>query len=116
MRLWIALALRVCVVVAAIPGQTVLCARTSAAQNSSVHPPVVVKSVSPKGGTKADRVTFDCTILDDGTVSIVGILKSTDAKLNDIATDAMKQWLFKPATKDGKPVPFRVAIELTFKP
>jgi TonB family protein len=46
----------------------------------------------------------------------VKIIKSSDARLNDAATDAMKQWLFKPATKDGKPVRFRVSVELSFKP
>jgi len=72
--------------------------------------------VSATGGKKTDRVSFDCTVLEDGTVSIIGILKSSDARLNDAATEAMKQWLFKPATRDGKPVPFRIAVEISFKP
>jgi periplasmic protein TonB len=117
MSLRIARVVGVCVMLSAtIHLEAARSASTAADQESPVHPPVVIKSVSPRGGTKTDRVTFDCTVRDDGTVSIIGILKSTGAKLNDIATEAMKQWLFKPATRDGKPVPFRVAVELTFKP
>jgi len=104
-----------CLTFAAVAFQPTLSARTSA-QESHVTPPIVVKAVSATGGKKTDRVTFDCTILDDGTVSIIGILKSSDARLNDAATEAMKQWLFKPATRDGKPVPFRIAVEISFKP
>ena len=31
------------------------------------------------------------------------------------AVNAMKQWLFKPGSKDGKPVPVRVSVEMTFR-
>jgi protein TonB len=34
--------------------------------------------------------------------------------LDQEAIKAAKQWLFKPGTKDGKPVAVRVMIELTF--
>ena len=85
------------------------------AQNSGVTPPVIIKEVHPKGD-KTAHVTFDCVVQQDGTVTIVKILSSSDAKLNDDATAAMKQWQFKPGTKDGKPVAVRVAIDLSFRP
>ncbi len=92
-----------------------LSARTPAMQNSGVTMPVIVKQVHPKGDKNA-KVEFECVVNEDGTVSIVKITKSTDAKLNDAATEAMKQWLFKPATRDGKPVRVTIAVELSFKP
>jgi len=85
------------------------------AQSGSVTPPVIIKEVHPKGD-KTAHVTFDCVVQQDGTVTIVKILSSSDAKLNDDATAAMKQWQFKPGTKDGKPVAVRVAVDLSFRP
>ena len=46
-------------------------------------------------------------MLTDGTVGETAkVIQSLDAKfgLDDEAVKASKQWLFKPATKDGKPV------------
>ena len=34
--------------------------------------------------------------------------------LDTQAVEAARQWLFKPGTKDGKPVAVRVALEMTF--
>jgi Gram-negative bacterial TonB protein C-terminal len=43
-------------------------------------------------------------------------VRSLDTKfgLDEQAIKATKQWTFKPATKDGKPVPCPVAIEQSF--
>lgn len=83
-------------------------------ENSRVTLPQIVKMVRPKGPRNA-KVEFECVVLADGTVQIVKILKTSDPKLNDTATDAMKQWLFKPATRDGKPVPVTISVELDFR-
>lgn len=83
-------------------------------ERGAVTPPVVVKEVHPKGD-KTARVEFDCVVLEDGTVSIVKILKSSDSRLDDAATAAMKQWLFKPGTRDGRPMKVRVSVEVSFK-
>ena len=34
--------------------------------------------------------------------------------LDTQAVEAARQWLFKPGTKDGKPVAVRVTLEMTF--
>ena len=34
--------------------------------------------------------------------------------LDTQAVEAVRQWLFKPGTKEGKPVAVRVALEMTF--
>jgi Gram-negative bacterial TonB protein C-terminal len=46
----------------------------------------------------------------------VKVVRSLDTKfgLDEQAIKATKQWTFKPATKDGKPVPCPVAIEQSF--
>jgi len=53
----------------------------------------------------------------DGTVGDVSVERSLDPTygLDQAAVDATKAWLFKPGTKDGKPVAVSVGIEHTFK-
>ena len=54
-------------------------------------------------------------VLTDGTVGDdVTITRSLDDELDQEAIKAMKQWKFKPGTKDGKPVNVQVNIEMTF--
>ena len=92
-----------------------LSARAVATQDGGVTLPVIIKEVHPKGDKHA-KVDFECVVEEDGSVSTVKITKSSDEKLNEAATDAMKQWLFKPATRNGKPVRITISVELSFKP
>ena len=73
-----------------------------------VKPPVVIKSVEPKcpkdapGGVHKFQATF---IVDEaGLPRQLNIIKSDDADLNQVVLDAIGQYRFKPATKDGQPV------------
>ena len=84
--------------------------------------PVVVRSVKP-GYTAAamdahieGRVLLDVVVLDDGKVGEVKVTESLDTEygLDTQAIEAARQWLFKPGTKDGKPVAVRVTLEMTF--
>jgi len=42
------------------------------------------------------------------------VTTSLDAGLDQEAIKAVKQWRFEPGTKDGKPVPVLMTIEMTF--
>jgi protein TonB len=55
-------------------------------------------------------------VLTNGNVGDVTVTRSLDATygLDEEAAKAIKQWRFKPGTKDGKPVNVRVEVELTF--
>jgi periplasmic protein TonB len=84
--------------------------------------PVPVRSVKP-GYTPAamdahieGTVRLDVVVLADGKVGDVRVTQSLDTEygLDTQAIEATKQWLFKPGTKDGKPVAVRVAMEMTF--
>jgi TonB family protein len=55
-------------------------------------------------------------VLTDGTVQIVQLMKTSNPKLSDAAREALSKWRFKPGTKDGKPIPVRVSIEVSFRP
>ena len=82
--------------------------------------PVLVKEVKPiyTPGAKARKiqgsVLLKSVVLADGTVGEVAVVKSLDSELDQQAIAAMKQWEFKPATREGKAVTVRISCELTF--
>lgn len=83
--------------------------------------PVVVKQVKPQYTEGAMRrkiqgvVKLGVVVTRDGTVDDkVTIVQSLDEELDQQAIAAVKQWQFKPGTKDGEPVNVSVTIELTF--
>jgi protein TonB len=99
----------------------------AAAQNQVYKPgngvaaPVLVREVKPKYPKDAmDRkvqgvVDMQCVVRTDGTVDDnIKVLKSLDPELDQQAVDALKQWRFRPGTKDGKAVPVQVDVEMTF--
>ena len=84
--------------------------------------PVAVRPVKP-GYTSAAMdahiegvVRLDVVVLDDGKVGEVTVTQSLDKEygLDTQAVEAARQWLFKPGTKDGKPVAVRVTLEMMF--
>jgi TonB family protein len=87
---------------------------------NGVTTPVLLREVKPTYPKAAmDRnvqgtVEVNAVILADGTVGDVTVKKSLDPDLDAEAIRATKQWKFKPGTKDDKPVPVEVSIELSF--
>jgi protein TonB len=108
----------------------VLVAATAGSQDSptiyrpgdGVSLPQVTKEVRPNYTSEAmanrieGKVVLAAVVLSDGKVGEVTINESLDSiyGLDKNAVAAMKQWEFKPGTKDGKPVAVRVNIELHF--
>jgi TonB family protein len=85
-----------------------------------VTAPVLVREVKPRYTPDAKDakiqgvVTLQCVVQPDGTVGDVEVTKSLDAGLDDEAIAAVKQWRFEPGKKDGKPIPVRITLEMTF--
>jgi protein TonB len=89
----------------------------------TILPPQVVRTVKAVCTSEArsagieGTVLVDAIVLTDGSVGDdVKVIRSLDTKfgLDDEAVKASKQWKFKPATKDGKPVAAHVVIEHAF--
>jgi TonB family protein len=107
-----------------------LVAATAASQDATgvyapgqgVLAPRILKEVAPKYTDEArdariqGTVTLEIVVLKDGTVGDVKVTKSLDTVhgLDEQAVKAIKQWVFEPGQKDGKPVPVRVVVEMTF--
>jgi protein TonB len=84
--------------------------------------PQVVKQVKAEYTSEAMRqmiegvVVLDVVVKSDGTVGDVAVKQSVDAVygLDENAVKAMKQWVFKAGTKDGKAVNVRVDVRMNF--
>jgi periplasmic protein TonB len=87
-----------------------------------VTAPIVVRDVKPHYTAQAMKeriegvVVLSAVVLEDGTVGDVQVTRSLDDKygLDEEAVNALKQWTFRPGTKDGKPVRVQVTVEMAF--
>ena len=46
---------------------------------------------------------------------VIDVIKSLDRGLDQNTVEAVRQWRFKPAEKDGKPVRVAATIEVNFR-
>jgi protein TonB len=62
------------------------------------------------------KVGLEVVVQSDGKVGDVKVVESLDTVygLDANAVKAMKQWEFKPGTKDAKPVAVRVHVQMTY--
>ena len=87
---------------------------------NGVSAPVLVKEVKPQYTAEAMRakiegtVGIECVVETDGGTSDIKVVKPLDPGLDQEAVKAVRQWQFKPGTKDGKAVRVRITLELTF--
>jgi TonB family protein len=61
-------------------------------------------------------VTVAARVGTDGSVLEVKVVRSTSARLNDVAVAAMKKWRFEPGKIDGEPQPLLVVVPLEVGP
>jgi TonB family protein len=60
------------------------------------------------------KATLRIIVGQDGRVHIVQVIHSAGWGLDDKAIDAVKQWLFEPAMKDGRKVAVYLNVEVAF--
>lgn len=86
-----------------------------------IQAPVVVNRVEPTYPDDYRRagvngvVILEAAISDTGNVENISVLKSVAPGLDMAAAEAVREWKFKPATKDGKPVPVLFNLTINFK-
>ena len=64
----------------------------------------------------AGTVILYAVIHADGTVGNVRVLRGVDDRLDHYASDAVGQWKFDPAMKNGVPVDVEATFQIPFKP
>lgn len=61
------------------------------------------------------RVVLRVRVTEDGRVAEISIVNGSPFGLNQSAINAVRQWTFKPAIRDGQPVSTFVPIETTYR-
>ena len=85
-----------------------------------VKAPVVLTHKAPSYTPEAMRAKIEGVVAVEGIVGIDGklselrVVKGLDPGLDANALVAARQWTFTPGILEGRPVPYRVGIELTF--
>lgn len=95
---------------------------TSPAQDADLSEPMATKKVDPAYPIQLMRENVAGTVIlyavihSDGHVSDVRILRGVDDRLDRYATEAVEQWKFQPAMKNGSPVAVEATFQIPFKP
>jgi TonB family protein len=107
---------------AADPTRGVLPAGTNAVRvGGGVTAPIVLSKKDPEYTEVARAAKYQGTALlavevgPDGKAYNIRIIRSLGLGLDEKAIEAVKQWRFKPGTKDGQPVTVAATIEVNFR-
>ena len=81
-----------------------------------IAPPRVIKQVNPQYSTKhgvrvVGSVLIGLIVSSRGIPRDLHILRGLDTDIDQSALDAVQQWRFTPAQKDGKAVAVRISLE-----
>jgi TonB family protein len=87
---------------------------------SGVTAPTLLREVRPTYTQEARRrgiegdVTLQIVVRRDGSISDVRVVRSLGAGLDEKAVEAVRQWKFGPATRQGQPVDVLVNVSVAF--
>lgn len=84
-----------------------------------IAPPRVIKQVNPQYSTKhgvrvVGSVLIGLIVSSRGIPRDLDILRGLDTEVDQSALDAVQQWRFTPAQKDGRAVAVRISLEIAF--
>jgi TonB family protein len=84
-----------------------------------VTPPRVIKQVNPRyppnrGVRAVGSVIMALIVSSKGLPKDPHVVKSLDKDLDESAVDAVKEWRFAPAQKNGQAVAVRVSLQIQF--
>lgn len=86
----------------------------------NVRAPTVVSRVEPKYTDEGRAARYEGTVVleakisKNGSVEIMRVVHSVGYGLDESAIEALKQWVFRPATKNGQAVDVVLNIEVNF--
>lgn len=91
-----------------------------------VRPPILAHRVQPrshyshrqveaaKAAYGTDTVTINLVVTSNGQVRDARIKSGIGEPFDSSALDAVRQWTFQPATKNGRPVNVAIAVQVQF--
>jgi TonB family protein len=86
---------------------------------NGIKPPQIIHQADPEyskwshGGSQGTCV-LELIVDDEGVPRNLRVVKAIGDGLDEKAVEAVRQWRFRPATKDGKPVAVLINVEVTF--
>jgi TonB family protein len=86
-----------------------------------VSKPVLLSKVEPKYSEDARLAKYQGTALlsieigGDGFPRNIRVIRSLGLGLDQKAVEALRQWRFKPSTRNGQPVKVAATVEMTFR-
>lgn len=96
--------------------------KAPSAPSADLSQPLVTREVDPAYPTQLMRQNVSGTVIlyavihSDGTVGNVRVLRGVDDRLDRFAREALAQWKFDPATKNGQPVDVEATFQIPFRP
>ena len=82
-------------------------------------PPKVLSNPDPdwpeKERGKQGTVVLLLVVGSDGLPREIKVVRSLSPGLDNAAVEAVRKWKFAPGTKDGKPVAFKINVEVAFR-
>ena len=97
-------------------------AQDPSAPASDISQPMATRKVDPAYPMQLMRENVHGTVIlyavihADGTVGSIRVLRGVDDRLDRFASDALAQWKFEPATKEGAPVDVEATFQIPFRP
>jgi TonB family protein len=94
----------------------------ASAPPADISQPAATRKVDPAYPLQLMRQNVSGTVIlyavihADGTVGSVRVLRGVDDRLDRFASEAVAQWQFQPATKNGAPVDVEATFQIPFKP
>jgi TonB family protein len=87
-----------------------------------VTAPRVLQRVQPEfpDAARAEGITEARVILvgvvrTDGSIDVENVVRSPGFGMDEAAIEALRQWRFSPATRNGEPVDVRIHFEINFQ-
>jgi len=102
------------------PGPEGPCCGSTTIIGGKVSAPTVVYRVEPEYSEEARKARHEGTVVlqaivrKDGKVDVLNLVRGLGYGLDQNAIEALKQWRFRPAMKDGTPVDSTLNIEVRF--
>ena len=88
---------------------------------SGANPPKPIHTPDPEYSKEARKAHYQGTVVlwlivaADGTPRNIKVARTLGLGLDEKAIEAVRKWRFKPATKDGNPVPVQINVEVAFR-
>jgi TonB family protein len=99
---------------------SLICGHRGTHKASCITPPRQIYSPDPKFPKSEQHVSREgavkvkLVVRSDGVPTDVTISRSLNPDFDNAAIDAVKQWKFSPAIKNGAPIAVQIAIEVQF--